>query len=185
MEKLQKKFSVTQKIVLCRPPGVRIVELKPHCDRRGMLIEVYRDEWLEESEVHPIQWTAFTDKAGVLRGMKVHLKHMDYIVPVRGKLTMALCDLRQKNSRPHMLEFDATYPRAIVVPPGVAHGYYCHEDVLLMVGLSAYFNPEHDRYIAWNDPELNIPWPVKPLIADLGLGKRESLTAIRERVRAL
>jgi dTDP-4-dehydrorhamnose 3,5-epimerase len=47
------------------------------------------------------------------------------------------------------------------VPPGFAHGYCTLEDDTDVVyRVTDFYSAEHDRGIAWNDPELTIAWPV-------------------------
>ena len=49
----------------------------------------------------------------------------------------------------------------IFVPEGFAHGYCTLEaDTEVLYKVSAYYSPEHDRGLLWNDPVLGIAWPV-------------------------
>jgi dTDP-4-dehydrorhamnose 3,5-epimerase len=48
-----------------------------------------------------------------------------------------------------------------MVPPGFAHGYVTLTDVAeFQYKVDNYYSPAHDGGIAWNDPDLGIPWPV-------------------------
>ena len=45
-------------------------------------------------------------------------------------------------------------------PPGLAHGFLVLSDTAdFLYKTTAYYAPEHERCIAWNDPELAIDWP--------------------------
>ncbi len=52
------------------PQGVLLHSLKQHEDERGILIEIFRNEW--NAGIKPIQWNTVFSKAGVLRGVHVH-----------------------------------------------------------------------------------------------------------------
>jgi dTDP-4-dehydrorhamnose 3,5-epimerase len=47
------------------------------------------------------------------------------------------------------------------VPPGLAHGFLVLSDVAdFLYKTTDYYAPEHERCIRWNDPDLNIQWPI-------------------------
>ena len=57
------------------------------------------------------------------------------------------------------------------VPEGFAHGFYVTSETADFVyKCTDYYAPEHDMSIAWNDPELDIEWPV-------GFGEKPQLSA--------
>ena len=61
----------------------------------------------------------------------------------------------------------------IWVPPGFAHGYCTLEpDTEVQYKVTDFYSPAHERGIAWDDPELAIPWPVDADIAILGARDR-------------
>jgi len=51
------------------------------------------------------------------------------------------------------------------VPPGLAHGFLVlSETADFLYKTTDYYAPEHERCIAWNDPDIGISWP------DAGMG---------------
>lgn len=141
------------------PDGVKLIELTPHADDRGVFTELYREEW--GSGVAPIQWNAVHSKAGVLRGVHVHPRHADYLTMAAGHMTLGLCDLRPE-SPTHMLaltvELNTEAPLAGVIPPGVAHGFYFNEDSIHVYAVSHYWDMADELGCRWDDPALGIPW---------------------------
>src|SRR5262249_4911308 len=108
--------------------GVAIVPLTPHADGRGTFTELYRGSW--ETGVPPVQWNAVHSSANVLRGVHVHRRHADYLTVVSGRATVGLHDLRPgspTNGEGRIVELAAATPSALVIPQGVAHGFYFHE----------------------------------------------------------
>jgi len=50
------------------------------------------------------------------------------------------------------------------VPPGFAHGFIVLSDSAdFLYKTTDYWFPEHDRNLAWNDPQLAIAWPLERL----------------------
>jgi dTDP-4-dehydrorhamnose 3,5-epimerase len=57
------------------------------------------------------------------------------------------------------------------IPPGFAHGFLVTSDVAeFEYKCTAYYAPEHDRAIRWDDPDIGVDWPLKeggaPLLSE-------------------
>jgi len=50
---------------------------------------------------------------------------------------------------------------AMWIPPGFAHGFQAIEETLFMYLVTKEYAQNSERCIVWNDPNLNIPWPMK------------------------
>lgn len=134
--------------------------LEAHDDERGMFVELYRLEW--ETGVAPVQWNAVRSEAGVLRGVHVHVRHDDYLTVPLGHAVVGLRDLRKGSSTEGLatiVELEGERPAALVIPHGVAHGFYFREPSLHVYAVSEYWDPEDELGCHWADPELEIPWP--------------------------
>jgi len=58
------------------------------------------------------------------------------------------------------VELSAENQRQLWVPPGFAHGFIVlSASADFLYKTTEYWYPEHDRNLAWNDPELAIAWP--------------------------
>jgi dTDP-4-dehydrorhamnose 3,5-epimerase len=147
--------------------GVTLHALATHADERGALTEIFREEWTDVSAA--VQWNYVTSSPNVLRGVHVHLHHTDYLVVVEGSVTIGLKDLRSVPAsvgKTALLQLRASQLQALVIPPGVAHGFYCPEGAALIQAVSAYWSPADELGCRWNDPELGIRWPVTaPLLS--------------------
>lgn len=164
------------------PAGVTLVALSPHADERGVFTELYRASW--EAAVEPVQWNAVSSATNVLRGVHVHQRHTDYLTVVSGWATVGLYDLRPDSPTQGVsatVVMHAAEPTAMVIPVGVAHGFYFHEPSLHVYAVSHEFDPADELGCRWDDPELGIEWPcTAPLLSprdrDLGTLARLRVT---------
>jgi dTDP-4-dehydrorhamnose 3,5-epimerase len=161
------------------PGGVSLVPLTPHPDDRGVFTELYRASW--DTGVAPVQWNAVGSRPNVLRGVHVHRRHADYLTLAAGRATIGLHDLRPGSPTEGFgvtLELDAATPSALVIPVGVAHGFYFHEPSIHVYAVSHEFDPADELGCRWDDPGLGIEWPcAEPLISerDRDLGSLDDL----------
>ena len=57
--------------------------------------------------------------------------------------------------------------RQLFIPAGFAHGYCVLSDTALVTyKCSTFYSPDDEKGILWNDPDLDIKWPMKdPLVS--------------------
>lgn len=164
------------------PEGVALLPLEPHVDERGVFTELFRTSW--DVGVAPVQWNAVRSEANVLRGVHAHLRHADYLTLVVGRATIGLHDLRPGSLTEGLgaaVELDAREPGALVIPVGVAHGFYFHEPSVHVYAVSHEFDPADELGCRWDDPGLGIEWPCRePLLSprDRELGSLSELRAV-------
>lgn len=147
------------------------VPLQAHQDQRGQLTEIFRADWLDAPS--PVQWNAVQSGVNVLRGMKVHVTHTDFLAVLQGRLLVGTRDVRKPTGEGilgSIVELSADNPSMLMIPPGVAHGFYSPEPSLFLVGVSSYWDAGNDEFrCRWDDPELRIPWPagMSPILSAL------------------
>ena len=101
---------------------------------------------------------------GVLRGMHFHRRQWDVWVPLEGTAFIALTDLRtgspvQGQSRTEVVDAAAGL-RALVVSPGVAHGFCALGPVELLYLVTAEYDGTDEHGFRWDDPDAGIDWPL-------------------------
>jgi len=166
------------------PEGVLLRPLTPHPDERGVFTELFRDSW--ELEIRPAQWNAVRSAENVLRGVHAHWHHADYLTVVAGRASIGLYDLREGSTTEGMaatVELREEHAAGLVVPPGVAHGFYFHQPSLHVYAVDHEWDPEDELGCRWDEPELGIDWPCeRPSLSprDAALG---SLSELRAAVR--
>jgi len=166
------------------PDGVVIRPLETHRDDRGVFTELFRQSWVGTRH---LQWNAVSSRANVLRGVHVHLRHHDYLVLLRGRARIGLCDLRPESPTHRLacaVELSDSPLSAIQIPPGVAHGFYFYEPSLHVYAVTEYWSPDDELGCHFADPALGLKWPdPRPLLSprDAALGP---LTLLAGRIPA-
>jgi dTDP-4-dehydrorhamnose 3,5-epimerase len=168
------------------PDGVALHRLTSIHDSRGSFTELFRDEW--GVGVAPKQWNASTSEAGAIRGVHVHPWHDDYFLVLKGRVTIGLRDLR-RGSRTEGLsatvELTEDPVTAIVMPHGVAHGFYYHEPSVHVYAVSEYWNMEDELGCHWADPALEIDWPGEPTLVSARDASAPPLAHLLEQLEPL
>jgi len=63
-----------------------------------------------------------------------------------------------------LVELSADDPSMLVIPTGVAHGFYFAEPSLHLYGVTKYWDVGDELACHWADPQLEIPWPALPTL---------------------
>lgn len=152
------------------PQGVVVLPLAGNPDARGNFIEIFRTTW--PTKVSPRQWGMIQSKPGVMRGMRVHPRHDEFIVTMTGTTLVAVKDLRRAApsfGRVALLRLEAERPVLVALPHGIAHGFYHVTAGSLLLGASHDYDPADELGFHWADPANGIDWP----IADPELSDRD------------
>ncbi len=150
-------------------------------DYRGYFVETWNDEEWRNDHSSSIFRSFVQDdisfsKKGVLRGLHGDWKTWKLLWCVHGLVFAAFVDCR-KYSRTFGaklvmylgMEFHDDRSCQVMVPQGVAAGIYALYDSVLCYKQTTYYQGQEAQFtLAWNDPELNIPWPLEgsPVISE-------------------
>lgn len=153
-------------------PGLFTLEPAVHPDERGFLIEAYRHTWHAELGIPEsaqfVQDNHSRSTRGVVRGLhfQVGAGVAKLVRCARGRVFDVAVDLRQGSptyGRWAAVELDDENMRELYVPVGFAHGFCALSDVAdVLYKQTGYYDPELERGIAWNDPEIAVEWPLPP-----------------------
>jgi dTDP-4-dehydrorhamnose 3,5-epimerase len=141
--------------------GVTLARLVPHPDDRGRFVETFRRTWFPERAWDEVQSNLSESRAGTLRGLHYHLRQVDYWIPLRGRARAGLVDVRRSSptrGEQLVVELEAGTPVGLFIPPGVAHGFLALTDLVLTYLVDAYYDGTDELGVAWDDPDLGIPW---------------------------
>jgi dTDP-4-dehydrorhamnose 3,5-epimerase len=150
--------------------GAFLVDLEPKTDPRGSFARAFcRREFAGAGIPFQIVQAnlANTASAGVVRGLHWQQEPAGESKLVRciaGAVFDVIVDMRRDSPtwrRVWWAELDAERGRALFVPPGVAHGYQALVDASgILYMTDAYYAPEHETGVRYDDPALAIPWPL-------------------------
>ncbi|MFN8529164.1 MAG: dTDP-4-dehydrorhamnose 3,5-epimerase [Anaerolineae bacterium] len=145
--------------------GVYFKPIRAFPDNRGRFREAFRKEWFPWVNFDQIQSNHSESKAGVLRGLHYHLNQIDFWYVTHGMIRVGMVDLRE-NSPTHLatqvIDIGEDNQRGVFIPEGVAHGFYALTDASMIYYVNQYYGSgEDENGVAWDDPDLNVPWNVQ------------------------
>lgn len=119
-------------------------------------------------KAHFVQDNYSRSSVGVLRGLH-YQKEPDaqgkLVQCLQGKIFDVAADIRKGSptfGRWVSAELSRENGRMLYVPPGFAHGFLVlSESADVIYKCTHEYSPENDRGVIWNDPDLNIEWPLK------------------------
>jgi dTDP-4-dehydrorhamnose 3,5-epimerase len=146
--------------------GVRYGAVERHTDERGSFRELWRAGAADgiDDTAPFVQVNVSTSAAGVLRGLHLHRRQLDYWVVASGLAFVALVDVRpllDGSARAPSIETRELRPDDwVVIPTGVAHGFLALEPLELLYLVTNVYDGSDELGFAWDDPAVGIPWPV-------------------------
>jgi dTDP-4-dehydrorhamnose 3,5-epimerase len=167
--------------------GAYIIEPVVHKDHRGFFLESYSRKVFEDAGIRAdfLQDNhSLSKQKGVIRGL--HFQNPPHaqsklIRVVKGSIYDVIVDLRKKSptyGKWFPVEISADNFKMLFVPTGFAHGFCTlEENTEVIYKVDAFYAPDSDAGIRWNDPDLKISWPVTdPVISE----KDKSLPFLRD-----
>jgi dTDP-4-dehydrorhamnose 3,5-epimerase len=172
--------------------GVVLIEPAVFEDARGGFFETYRRDAFKAngSADDFVQDNQSVSKRGVLRGLHFQTAphtQAKLVRVVKGEAFDAVVDMRPGSPTfgKHVTAvLSAANRRMLYVPAGFAHGFLAlAEDTEFLYKVSAFYAPDHERGIAWDDPDLGIAWPeaARPFTVS---EKDRKLPRLKDAVRA-
>ena len=157
-------------------PEVVLIEPKVFRDGRGLFLETYKYSDFAQTGIKEqfVQDNYSKSVKGVLRGLHFQ-KNPDaqgkLVQCVKGKIFDAAVDIRKGSptfGRWVSVELSEENNLLLYVPSAFAHGFVVlSETADVIYKCNREYSPEDDRGIIWDDPDINIRWPVKdPVLSE-------------------
>lgn len=150
-------------------PDVLLLAPRVFEDSRGLFYESWNRRAFEAAVGAPcdfVQDNLSVSVRGVLRGLHYQLPHPQakLVRVTAGEIFDVAVDLRRGSptfGRWVGERLSAERREQLWIPVGFAHGFLAlTERAEVQYKATAYYHPESERCIRWDDPELGIPWPL-------------------------
>lgn len=157
-------------------PDVILINAKTFTDERGFFMESYKDsEFKANGVIFDFKQDNHSKSSkNVLRGLHYQLEPYaqgKLVKVVTGRIFDVAVDIRKGSptfGNWISAELSEENKQMLWIPPGFAHSFLSLEDNTNVLYKSTNeYNKESERGILWNDPEINIKWPVSnPILSE-------------------
>lgn len=157
------------KLIETAIPDLFIVEPKVFEDSRGYFFENFNQKIFIEKgiDISFVQDNESKSTKGVLRGLHYQLAPYAQTKLVRvisGCILDVVVDIRQGSptfGKHFTLELSGENKLQLFIPKGFAHGFsVLSDEVIVNYKCDSFYQPDAERGILYNDPELNIDWKI-------------------------
>ncbi|HET9408172.1 MAG TPA: dTDP-4-dehydrorhamnose 3,5-epimerase [Candidatus Sulfotelmatobacter sp.] len=156
-------------------PELLILEPRVFGDERGFFMETYNERVMSEIGIKErfVQDNHSCSARNVLRGLHYQIKQPQgkLVRVVEGEVLDVAVDLRRLSKtfgQWEAVRLSGENKRMFWIPAGFAHGFsVLSEKAHVLYKATDFYTPEHERTLAWNDPDVKIDWEVKgnPIIS--------------------
>ena len=180
------------KVQVTSLPDVLIFEPTVFGDARGYFLETYHLQKYEQAglSVPFVQDNFSHSSLGILRGLHTQVQRPQgkLVWVMNGEIFDVAVDIRRGSTT--FGHWTGSYlsgenHRQCYIPPGFAHGFcVMSEEADVVYKCTELYDPTDEMTIPWNDPDINITWPIhNPILSDKDL-KARPLSDIIDRLPA-
>lgn len=154
---------------------VILIKSKRSEDNRGFFIKGFEREPFFHFLIEPfVEDYVSESRKNVLRGLHYQIEPKaqgKLITVLTGRILDVALDLRNDSKTLYKYSMNELSYRgwdSVWIPWGFAHGFLSLEDHSIVLNrCTAEFEPSLERGIRWNDPSVNIQWPISdPILSD-------------------
>ena len=151
-------------------PDVLLLEPQVFGDSRGFFFESFNQRKFEQAVGYSVEFVQDNHSRSarhVLRGLHYQIRQAQgkLVRVVQGEVFDVAVDLRRGSPTFGLWVgqlLSAENKLQMWIPEGFAHGFVVtSEGAEFLYKTTDFWAPEHERCIAWNDPELAIEWPLQ------------------------
>ena len=169
-------------------PEVVLIRPRIFGDARGFFLESWEEQKFATAGIAAkfVQDNHSRSACHILRGLHYQIQNTQgkLVRVVNGEVFDVAVDIRRSSptfGRWVGRALSAENHHMLWVPPGFAHGFLVlSESADFLYRCTDFYSPAHERSIAWNDPELNIAWPLPRDVAPILSSKDAVAVQFRE-----
>lgn len=150
--------------------GLLVLKPRIFSDERGHFLETFNERAFKQAtgtDITFVQDNESLSKVGVLRGLHFQVAPHEQgklVHVVRGAVLDVCVDIRPESPTfgQHVkVRLDGASKTMLWIPPGFAHGFVVLEaDAVFAYKCTAFYHPQAERTLLWNDPDLAIDWGI-------------------------
>jgi dTDP-4-dehydrorhamnose 3,5-epimerase len=162
-------FSLRMQVIATAIDDVKLIEPAVFGDARGFFFESFNEQQfaaLVGVDARFVQDNHSKSMRGVLRGLHYQVEQAQgkLVRVVAGEVFDVVVDLRRSSltfGKSVCVTLSAENKRMLWVPAGFAHGFLVtSESAEFLYKTTDYYAPQFERSLRWNDPALQIAWPL-------------------------
>jgi dTDP-4-dehydrorhamnose 3,5-epimerase len=157
-------------------PGILVIKAKVFADERGHFFESFRKDLFESKgvPVNYVQDNQSLSNKGIIRGLHYQVPPFaqDKLVRViSGSVLDVMVDIRKSSptyGQSYSIELTGENFLMVFIPKGFAHGFETLADkTIFTYKCTDYYHPASEGGVAWDSPELSLPWRTKnPILSE-------------------
>jgi dTDP-4-dehydrorhamnose 3,5-epimerase len=171
-------------------PEVLLIEHEAYSDERGWFMELWSEDNLKYLGINTrfVQANVSKSRYGTLRGLHFQMAPFEqakFIRCIKGEIFDVAVDIR-KESKTFGKYVNAVLSednfKSLFIPRGFAHGFLVtsKEDAIVEYFVDNKYSKDSESGIRWDDPQVNVIWPFKPLVINEKDFKLRNLSNIYE-----
>ena len=148
--------------------GLCVITPAVHGDNRGYFMETYNENDMKEAGINIrfVQDNQSASIKGVLRGLhrQINFPQAKLVRVIKGSVFDVAVDMREESPtylKWYGVELTESNKKQFLIPKGFAHGFLVLSDYAeFCYKVDDFFHPNDECGIAYNDPTINIEWPI-------------------------
>ncbi len=148
--------------------GLCVITPTVHGDDRGYFMETYNknDFKAQGIDIDFVQDNQSASSYGVLRGLhrQINFPQAKLVRVISGRVFDVAVDLRENSQtygKWYGVELSGENQKQFLIPRGFAHGFLVlSQNAVFAYKVDDFFHPNDEGGIAWNDPTINVNWPI-------------------------